>query len=179
MKLRGSLAELQRQLGAAGLAALAAVGVTACIHGFNVLPMQERRDRLLQQLERRARNLPAHDLSPLGSASPAQKLAAFYRFFEREESVTDWLAKLHGVATSLGIELRSADYRLNATSGRLDRYQISLPVRGTSAQVRAFADNALSDVPVLSLDQISFRRRRTSETLVEAEMSVSLYLLRK
>ena len=77
-----------------------------------------------------------------------------------------------------GLEMRTADYRLAATDGRLARYEITLPLTGTYAQLRSFFAEALDQNPVLSLDQLNLRRKRVNDTVIEAEASLTLHLLR-
>jgi Tfp pilus assembly protein PilO len=106
-------------------------------------------------------------------------VAAFYKFFERPERMEDWLAKLYGVALASGLEFKTGDYRLSESRQRIDRYQISLPVTGTYTQIRSFLENVLTEIPVLSLDQASFRRKATNEGRIDAEIVLTLHLLRK
>lgn len=177
MTIRERVLRLRGQLGATGMLALAFIAGAAWVHFDQVDPLEKRKAQLIQQLELRNPITPTKPV--LQAAMPSAQMAAFYQFFDRAESAIDWLANLHALAKAVGIELQSGDYRLSSGAGRLDRYQIVLPARGTSAQIRAFADNALTSIPVLSLDQVTFRRKRVSEPVVEADITFSLYLLRK
>jgi Tfp pilus assembly protein PilO len=109
----------------------------------------------------------------------AARVADFYRYFDRQQRVDDWLARLHGIATASGLELRAGNYRLAEAQRRIDRYEISLPVSGSYTQIRSFLEGALAEIPVLSLDQASFRRKGTNETRIEAEIVLTLHLLHK
>ncbi len=101
----------------------------------------------------------------------------FNRFFSHEEPITDLLARLHEISRNAGVELRTGEYSLRKPEGsRLGQYQITLPVAGNYTQIRAFAENALLEIPTLSLDQISFRRKRVSDAQIEAEIRMTLYL---
>lgn len=178
MSARESLRALAWQPGAIGLLALAMLLSTAWFYAAKVKPMEARRLQLDEQLERRTRAAAPGKLR-VRASTPGAKLAAFYEFFDREETVTDWLARLYAIGKGVGVELQSAEYRFTPQPGLLDRYQITLPIKGTSAQIRAFADNALGAVSVLSLDQVVFRRKRISDITVEADITLSLYLLRR
>ena len=61
-----------------------------------------------------------------------------YEFLKKERSTADWLAKLHGIGTATGVQLRSASYRTQPTEGRIERYEIVLPASGSYAQIRDF-----------------------------------------
>lgn len=164
---------LRRHLGTPGLASLVLLAAAFAAQVAQVEPLRERSARLSQELRAA---VPARESAPADTAPQAQ-LAAFYGFFERRESLDVWLAKLYGVASATGLDWRSADYRLAEARHRLERYQISLPVSGSYAQIRKFVERALVEVPVASLDHISFRRKDAAEPRVEAEVVLTLHLL--
>lgn len=168
---------MREQLGAAGTAALVLLAGAALFQAMVVKPLAARDAQLEQQLARSARR----DASGPGfdrAATPAAKLAAFYRFFETGATANDWLARLYAVAGEAGIEFRSADYRMRDAGARLERYEITLPVTGSYRQIRAFLENALTAIPVLSLDQVTFSRQNVNDARVQAELRLSLHLAR-
>lgn len=171
--MTGALAWLMRRLGVLGIASLAVLAASLAAHVGLVAPLQERSHRLAQEL---GAALPSAQVRPV-KAVPQAQLAAFYGFFERRESADMWLAKLYGVAAASGLDWRSADYRLADARHRLERYHISLPVTGTYAQIRKFLEGALVEVPVASLDHISFRRKESGEPRVEADIVLTLHRL--
>jgi hypothetical protein len=109
---------------------------------------------------------------------PAYDLAALQRFFDRPEKIDDWLARLYGIATAKSLQLRQADYRLADSRYGIERYQITLPVSGSYAEIRGFLNAALAEIPVLSLDQASFRRKSAAEPRVETELVLTLHARR-
>lgn len=173
------LARFFDEVDALALCSLAALALAALLLAAVVTPLERRAQSLEREVARAAREAPAQGFTRVGAASPEASIAAFYRYFERAENTVEWLAKLQGMARAAGLELRSADYRLAESRQRLRRYQLTLPVSGTYTQVRAFLESALQAIPVLSLDQVSFRRRSANETRVEAEIVLTLHLLRK
>lgn len=173
------LARLRDELGVMTIASLALLAASAAFLAFAVKPLEERALRLDRQLEGVARRAAPEGITRVGASTPAARIASFYRFFEREENTVEWLAKLYGIAGGAGLELRTAEYRLADTRQRIERYQITLPVAGSYAQIRAFLEGALAEIPVLSLDQVSFRRKSAAEPRVEAEVVLTLHLLRK
>lgn len=171
-----ALAKLRTDLGAAGLVAIALMALAFAAHIQLVRPMELRVAMLRAELAARAAAPQADSVKPVTAAA---KLAAFYDFFKRDEAPVDWLAKLHGTAGATGVDLRQADYRLLGTQGQLDRYQVTLPVSGPYPRVRAFIEAALVDLPVLSLDQVAFRRKRPTDTSVEADLVFTLHIPRR
>ena len=169
---------LRNELGTLGLAAVVLLAASlAFLHGV-IRPLEEESARLDAKLDRMGGTRRAGGSPFVRTAAAEDKVARFYRFFTREESATDWLARIQNIGEQVGVRMRSADYRLDPTRSRLDRYQISFPVAGTYAQVRAFIENALNDIPVLSLDRVTLRRKRVGDPQVEADVVMTLYLLR-
>jgi Tfp pilus assembly protein PilO len=167
------------RLGMAGTAALVLIGATAWFYWTQVTPLKEQRRALGEKTQEILPKPAPRDALLVAASAPSAKLAAFRRFFERDEEITDWLAKIHLVANDAGMEFQLADYKLLPMAVDMDRIQINVPLKGTSAQIRAFASNTLASVPVLSLDQVSFRRKRISDAQVEADVVLSLYMPRK
>ncbi len=166
------------QLGWPGKLALLVLAATAVFLEAGLRPLETQSERLGRSIERAMSELRSADSGLVRTASPSAKLEAFYRFFQREESTTDWLAKLYAIAEKDGLTLRVAEYQLLKGPGKLDRYQIALPLTGDYAQIRAFLENALLEMPVLSLDQLSFRRKRSNDLAVETDARVTLHILR-
>ncbi|MGQ0544177.1 MAG: hypothetical protein ACT4P3_02450 [Betaproteobacteria bacterium] len=159
---------LKEDLGGLGLAALALIAAAVLFHALAVQPLQERSRALQAALERGA---------PAGAA--ASRLDELYGYLDRGEERTDWLAKLHAIGRATGVRARSATYRTHAPGGRLERYEIVLPVSGSYAQIREFMKRALAEVPVLSLDQVSLKREKRTEGTVQAELRLTLHGVRK
>lgn len=170
------LARLRQQLGYCGLFGLVVLVGACAFHYFVVASLQQHSARLDRELEKLG-SVPGPDLVISSARTPATQMAAFYRFFDRKQRLDDWLAKLYATAAAAGLDLPAADYRLAERRHRLERYQIRFPVTGSYAQIRAFLQAALLEIPVLSVDQASFRRKDASEGRVEAEIMLTLHLL--
>lgn len=166
---------LRDDLDPVALAALALLAAGAVALLAVVKPLEARARALEQRLELRA--VPGAGMTRV-SAAPASRLDAFYRYFERANGREEWLATLHTMAGSAGLELRSGEYRLADSRQRIERYRVTLPVTGSYAQLRVFLREALAAIPVLSLDQVSFRRRAAGDARIEAEIVFTLHQLR-
>ena len=165
---------LREQFGGLALGAVALLAIGVLFLVLAIRPLEARNAQLDGRLGHGAR-LAAESTR---NGAPEAKLAAFYAFFERQEGQVDWLAKLYGAARAAGLELRSAEYRLVETSGRIARYEATLPLKGGYAQLRAFIESALEENPVLSLDQLTLRRKRVNEQTLEAEAVMTIHLLK-
>jgi Tfp pilus assembly protein PilO len=174
MSLSTRLRQIRDNLGVVGLAALGVLGGAAFFFLVVLKPLEARNQQLERQLSTRLRqDTSASDL--VRASTPAAKLAAFYRYFETQEQTTDSLARLYAIGKEAGVELRSAGYRMQKAGVRIERYEIALPVTGSYAQIRAFLEKALLQIPVLSLDQVSFKRQNTKEALVHADVRLTLH----
>ena len=104
------------------------------------------------------------------------ELNKFYGFFSGT-TLTEWLDKLYQAAATQKLVLEQGEYRLSPDkSGKLARYQITLPVKGSYLQIRQFVDQALIDVPVAALDDINFKREAIGATQLEARIKFTLYV---
>lgn len=165
-------------LGAAGWLA-AAILVAASAFAFGVVEPMQKRNAVLAA---RAAQLSARP-DAREPAGAADKVASVYRFLQREEQTTDWLAKLHGIGAATGVRLKSAAYKESAAykaqpaEGRLARYEIVLPVSGSYPQIRDFLKRSLAEIPVLSLDQLTLKREQRGG-VVHAELRLTLHMVK-
>ena len=169
--MKARIVQLREDLGGLGLAALVLLAVAGLFFTLAVQPLQERSRALQAALERGERG-----------ARPGQvsgRLDELYRYLDRAEERTDWLAKLHAIGRATGVRTRSATYRAHAAGGRMERYEIVLPVSGSYAQIRDFLKRALAEIPVLSLDQLSLKREKRSDSTVQAELRLTLHGVKK
>ena len=111
--------------------------------------------------------------------SPGQQLASFYGRLPSQGEATKSIDKIYDAAAKENISLDRGEYALVAEpSGRLARYQITLPVRGSYPTIRRFITGVQESVPNLSLDEISFQREAIGETELQVRIRMTLYLTR-
>jgi hypothetical protein len=145
--------------------ALALLGAALAFSFLVVKPLEQRSRLLLSRIH------------PEASGSADAKVAAVYRYLKKEETPTDWLAKLYGIGNATGINLQSATYTSEAAGGRITRYQIVLPVTGNYAQLRDFLKRATAEIPVLSVDQMTLKRESRNDGAVQAELRLTLHMV--
>ena len=165
-----NLLRLREELGPLGVFSIALLVAAALFFGLVLKPAQERADEL--DLELAKHSSRAVSTEPAGAGD---RLAALYKFLQRSEAPTDWLAKLYGIAVATGVEMQSASYRTPLATGRVERYEISVPVTGSYAQIREFIKRALVEIPVLSIDQLSMKRQSRNDGTVQAELRLTLH----
>jgi hypothetical protein len=155
---------------------LLAAGIA--FHALALRPLEQRHALLLDQAQHAAKRSAraGRDLLPVSTAQG--RLAAFYAFFRGPETITDHLAKLHGLALHAGVEGKVADYRLNEPrSLGLAEYTVAMPVTGSYTQIRSFLETALAQIPVLALEHVSMRRQEANEALVQADVRFTVFLV--
>jgi Tfp pilus assembly protein PilO len=168
--------DLIDELGTLGMMSIGVILLTAMLTVSIVKPLEERKARMVKELQAEPREAA---WKRVNASRTVDQFDAFYRFFQRGERLDEWLAKLYGAASAAGVELKTGDYRLDPSQQRIARYQITLPVTGSYGELRAFIQAVLTEMPVLSLDQLSFRRKGPNEARIEAELSFSLYVARE
>ena len=164
---------------------LGVIGIGLMVFAFafftsTVAPAREEADRLRAKLAR----LQTAGRAPAGinADSNATKrgitqLAAFTRNFPTLSEAPGWILKLHQIAAHNELTLETGEYRLTgAKDGGLARYQITLPLHGGYAQVRAFLEQVLTQIPAAALDEVAIRRESIGSRATETRVKLTLYL---
>jgi len=170
------LRELVEQLGRAGVVGIALVAFAAAFHLSAVMPLAAEFAGLRAEADALDRRLQMGGASA-SRGTPAEQLATFYAFFPSPHSSPDWLGRINAAARAKGLVLRSGEYKLERSADqRLARYQITLPVVGSYAQIRGFVGQVLADIPAAALEEITLRRESVSSPTLEARIRLTLYL---
>ena len=171
------LREAVERLGPTGVVGVALLVFAATLYATAVAPRAAERAALQAEAERLRERLQMSG-SPVGAKGTlAEQLATFYAFFPPAQSSPDWLGKIHAAAKAKGLVLQSGEYKLERSAdSRLARYQITLPVTGSYAQLRGFVGQVLADVPAAALEEITLRRESVASSRLEARIRLTLYL---
>jgi hypothetical protein len=112
---------------------------------------------------------PVHD--------PVADLGAFYAALARPGQIPDLLRRLHRSADDQGLVVEQGEYRpAPDPDGRLVRYQILLPARGTYPQLRRFLAQASRTLPALALEGVAFQRQQIGDEVLEAQIKFTLFV---
>jgi hypothetical protein len=167
------LLRLRHQLGGLGLTALLLMAAAGLFDLAVLGPMQASNARLDERLLRQAPRAAAG-----GPGNAAGEVAQVYEYLRKDEATTDWLAKLHGIGTATGVQLKSASYRSEKATGRILRYEMVLPLAGSYPQIRDFLQRSLVEIPVMSIDQLTLKRESRSQGAVQAELRVTFHMVK-
>lgn len=177
--LRRRIAYRLKRLGWPGNLGLALL-IAASVYAAVVFPAADRQAaRIDQQLLAARAKQHAAETNPdaLRPKTPAEQLTDFYQVFPPGTTVPDWLGQIYAMADAQKLALDIGEYSLTrAPSGRLDRFRIVLPVKGSYPQIRKFIAAALSTAPALALDGIYLKRDKVEESAVDARIVFLLYL---
>ena len=158
--------------------ALGLVAFDVAFHYSAVGPVLQERTRLRAEaakLHAALNDSPVRDATAPGD--PGADLAAFYAALARPANAPDLLRRLHRTAQANGLRLEHGEYRpLADPGGKLTRYQILLPAKGTYPEVRRFLAQAGREIPGLSLDGISFQRQKIGDEALQTQIKFTLFL---
>jgi len=173
----GHLRVAVEQLGRAGVVGIALVAFAVAFYVSAVAPLASELAGLRAEADDLEQRLQPGGLSGGAKGTPAEQRATFYAFFPSPQSSPDWLGKINAAARAKGLVLRSGEYKLERSADqKLVRYQITLPVAGSYAQIRGFVGQVLADVPAAALEEITLRRESASSPMLEARVRLTLYL---
>lgn len=173
------LAERIRRSSRMTMAGVAMIACAAIVHFAALEPLQGRIAQLQHDLASAKKNAKkiADNPERRDIRSIDARFNEFYRYFPPKRSVPDSLRTIYRAADKQAVQLIEGDYKIVPVKGdKLLGYQISLPVRGTYAQIRKFILQVLNDVPTISLDELNFKREAIAEAEVEAKIKLTLYM---
>jgi hypothetical protein len=165
-----------RRIGVPGWLGLACGAAASAALLLVVLPAMAQRDRLDAEIAASQEKLSNCTTGSV-ELSPAQRLASFYGDFPTAERVPDELERLFKFAEAHRIELDTGEYAfVRAQGGRLDQFRITLPIKGSYPEIRAFAAEALESVPALSLESLALRREKVAEATVDGRVVFLMFV---
>jgi len=112
---------------------------------------------------------------PVSAPDGAADLERFYRRFPTLDALQSELEAIYAHARASRLQLAQGEPHafLQAV---LAAYRVTLPVRGSYAQVRQFVGHVLKDMPTASLDAVRFDRRKAGDAQLEAQVRLTIYL---
>ena len=185
---RQSARSLWRRLGWLGVAVLAGLLLSALALGGGALQRQAWRHWQAAQAQealtpRRAKPIgdgargqsTAQDTAP-NTAQDRARLQAFLTGLPSHRDIPLAVQTLLTLADQHGVSLLKGDYQFqpDANAG-FARYRMTLPVRGSSTQVRRFLGAVLQAQPSLGVESMQLRREQVNVDQIEARVEWVLY----
>ncbi len=166
------LISLLGRLGAAGVVGLGVLLFCIPFYFSAVRPAELEVAAQQDAAERLRRRGP---FRPVSVDHRAEELRRFYGLFPAPQRLTEELKAVYSFAREAKLELMQGEYRLEKRGTGLVAYRITLPVRGTYSQLRAFVGLVLQEMPIASVDALRFERKKIAETQVDAQVRLTLF----
>lgn len=166
-----------RRAGVAGAIGAMLIAVVTGYYWSVVRPLQLEAEHLAiaQTASKGIQN--AGDAQARQVASREERIRAFHGFFPRRNEVPGWIAKIYAAADAEKLTLAHGEYRRAAIKDEApSQLRITLPLKGSYAQIRRFLTRALAEVPILALDEVSFQRQAAGDVQIEALVRFTLFV---
>ena len=167
------------RLGLAGLAGILLAAAAAAGVGAWLKPLEAQSVALQREIASVKSRIEATS-AQRGQMAPVteqEKLGAFYTRFPERAAAPDLLERIYTQAEAQQVALDEGEYTfVTAKELGLDTLRISLPVKGSYPQIRKFIGATLADLPTLALENLSFRREKVGDEMVDAKVTLLLYL---
>ena len=171
-----SLRRWQRERGRPMMAGALLVALCGAAYVAEIAPLTERIATQRSGIEQlRAAQVALPEIPAV--QTPTEQLESFYTFFPGDDIVPAVLERLFAAAARENLALPQGDYRVaKESTGRLIRYEIMLPLKGSYPGLRRFIAQSLQETPALSLQGASFARQAAVDIGVDAQVRLALYV---
>jgi Tfp pilus assembly protein PilO len=168
----------RRRLGWPGAMGGAGLALCLTLYLLTVQPAQQRLDTARHNATAlQARIAQADQASSERTRPIDEQLAAFYQVFPSEQEATEWIGHIATIAQRDGLSLQQAEYKTERDqTGKLTRFQISLPLKGEYQTLRKFLSDLRAEIPIVSLEQVQFERQKVGDPLVDANVRMIIFL---
>lgn len=161
---------------------VAAIAAAALLHYCVTLPGVDRlvQERAAQQqaLARQAGERRAAAGRDPGAAEAARLIGALPA--AETSSINGVLERMQAAADERKLPIETGSYQLTFdVANSIERYSITLPMRGNYPALRGFVRQVLAQSPNLALDGVSFNRAARADAVVDARLEFSAYFRRR
>lgn len=176
--LRRSSRRWLPMLGWPGIVAISLFAVFPPFYFSTIRPLQERLNTYQRVEGAKREQTDGGATAYKATASPAEELGEFYKYFPPEKSSPHWLGKLVGIAGKYGLSLNHGEYVVTRDRvGQMTSFRITLPVQGKYTQIRKFLNAVNSEIPNMALENVQFERKDILDTNVQVKVRLLLYLV--
>lgn len=103
-------------------------------------------------------------------------LQQFREILAMQDATPAQLRLIHQKAVESGLSVAQLDMRRQQNpDGEFSQLQVSLPLKGNYAAFKHFSAMLLAQMPSVSIDQLSIRREQSNSSLVEVQLTLSLW----
>lgn len=110
--------------------------------------------------------------------TPAENLLNFFRIFPKSSERAKHIQTIMSKAKALDLLVDDVSYKTEQhADSRLSKTYVDFSVYCTYPEMRVFLNNIFTDMPFVSLDQLSINRDDASTDLVTIRMRLTLHLV--
>ena len=177
-RLRWQFVMFKRQLGWVGLLGLAGLLYGASYYFTTVVPAQNSLIVVRQALlETQSVQLASNSQTATTMLSPSERLQNFDRNFPNAESINITWEKLSKLIEKSGLMVDRSIYETSPERrAGLLRYHLNIPVKSAYPQIRDFLAEVVQTTPNVGLENINFKRESVDGALVDANISLVIYV---
>lgn len=177
-KLRWHLVMFKRQLGWVGLLGLVGLFYGAIYYFTTVVPAQDSlivtRHALLETKSEQFSNTSQVSIV---TQRPTERLQNFDSNFPNAESINTAWGKLSQLLEKSGLIVEHSVYESSPEKhAGLLRYRLNMPIKAAYPQIRGFLAEVIKTIPNAALENISFKRESVDSPIVDANMSLVIYV---
>lgn len=137
----------------------------------------EQAERELVRAERALRRAAMADEAQ--GQRPEEARSSLLDRFQSEAQRNATLGRLLDIASEQGLQIPNGDYRLVAAKGGpLERYVLTLPVRGHFLSIRRYVAAVRAEFADLAVDDVTLRRENVATNEVEAQLRFIVFVRR-
>lgn len=164
------------RLGPAGVAGLALLTASVTAIAVGVPLLRQEAASLEREVAEGRQQLVQRREAAVAPAISADPVTALLQQLPSVEAAPAFMGSIYQAAARQGLQIERAEYRWTATvAGRVQRYQVILPVRGTYGSLRPWLDQVLHEFPNVALDEVTVRRESEGAATIEARVALSFY----
>ena len=169
-----------QRLGVSGVVGLGLCAFAAMFYLSAVLTLEAEQTAILEELETSRVQVQRVGASPSKAPrTPSEQLSDFYAIFPPVKEVPETLRKINQLAERQHLVLQAGNYHVTDDhTGRLIRYEASLPLVGPYPNVRQFLRAVLAEVPSAALEKVDVEKNMTGDAQAKTTVSFTLFLRR-
>ena len=167
-------------MGVSGVMGLGLCAFAAMFYLSAVLTLQAEQAQILEELETSLLHVQRVGASPTEAPrTPSEQLSDFYAIFPPVKEVPETLRKINQLAERQHLVLQAGNYHVTDDhTGRLIRYEASLPLVGPYPSLRQFLRTVLAEVPSAALQKVDVEKNMMGGGLAKTTVSFTLFMRR-
>ncbi len=169
-----------QRLGVSGAVGLGLLAFAAMFYLSAVLTLEAEQAQIIEELESSLTHVRKAGGAPtVAPRTPSEQLSDFYAIFPPVDQAPETLRKINQLAEKQHLVLQAGNYHvIDDHTGRLIRYEASLPLVGSYPNVRQFLRTVLAEIPSAALEKVNVEKNMTGGAQAKTTVSFTLFMRR-